>query len=130
MRLKTRVSLSLSSTTAEEMDVANVAPSSYEITDALSEGSSRTYKVAHGTAAQTVDLAGLSAVNLVYVRTNRAVTFHITSAAGTENIPMSVPTGNENGHLLLNTAGVTSLAISNSSGATARVMVVLAGDEE
>jgi hypothetical protein len=130
MRLKTRVSLSLSSTTAEEMDVANVAPSSYEITDALSEGSSRTYKVAHGVSAQAVDLAGLSAVNLIYVRTNRAVTFHITSPAGTENIPVAVPTGNENGHLLLNTAGVTSLAISNSSGGTARVMVVLAGDEE
>ena len=130
MRLKSRVSLSLSSTTAEEEDISNIKPTVYEISDALSEGSGRSYKVANGASSQAVDLAGLAEVNFVYVRTNKAVTFHITDAGGTENVDIAVPTGNSYGHLLLNTTGVTALAISNSSGATARVMVVLAGDAE
>jgi hypothetical protein len=130
MRLKTRTSLSLSSTTAEEEDIANIKPTVYEISDALGEGSTRTYKVATGAASEAVDLAGLAAVNFIYVRANVSVTFHITDAGGTANVDMAIPTGNSYAHLMLNTTAVTGLAISNSSGATARVMVVLAGDPE
>lgn len=128
MRLKSRVSLSLSSTTAEEEDIANIKPSVYEISDALGEGSTRTYKVANGASSESVDLAGLAAVNFVYVRSNKAVTFHVTDAGGTADVDMAIPDGNSYAHFMLNTTLVTGLAISNSSGAIARVMVVLAGD--
>jgi hypothetical protein len=130
MRLKTRVSLSLSSTSAEEADVANVAPQVYEKTDALSEGSARTYKVANGASSQAVELAGLSSVNFVYVKSSRAITVHLTTGSGVQSLPLAVPEGHENGHLLVNTSGVTGISVSNSSGGTARVMVILAGDEE
>lgn len=130
MRLKTRVSVSLSSTSAEEEDIANIKPTSYEVADSLGEGSSRTYKVPGNASNQTVDLAGLQEVHFIYVRTTKPVTFHVITASGTSDIEVSIPDGNTFGHFSLNTRGVTALAISNDSGQTARVMVVLAGDEE
>jgi len=77
-----------------------------------------------------VDLAGLTAVNYIYVRTNKAITFHITDAGGTYDIPVAIPDGFDYGYLSLNTTAVTALAVSNASGSTARLMVVLAGDPE
>ena len=129
MRLKTRISLSLSSTSAEEEDIARFQPG-YETSDALGEGSSRSYKVLNGVSSQSVDLAGLAEVNFIFVRTNKAITFHITDSGGTYNLPVAIPDGNDFGYLLINTTGVTALAISNASGSTARVVVCLAGDEE
>ena len=125
MRLKTRYSVSLSSTSAEEEDICNIKPSSYEVSDALGEGSSRTYKVPDGTAGSVVDLAGLTEVSYLYVRTNKPITLNLN---GSEAIPVAVPDGNDFGYLAMNVTGVTSLTVDNSSGATARVLVVLAGD--
>ena len=130
MRLKTRNSISLSSTSAEEEDIADIKPGSYETSDALGEGSARTYKVASGVSSQSMDLAGLSEVNFIYVRTNKAITLHVTDGSGTHDIPIALPDGNDYGHFQVNTTGVTALAVSNSSGSTARVLGVLAGDEE
>ncbi len=128
MRLKTRSSISISSTTAEEMDLANQSPSTYEVIDSLGEGSSRAYKVANGVSSQAIDLAGLTEVKFIWVKTTREVTIHVTNGLGTQDNVVTVLDGAEFGYFRLDTSGVTALAASNASGSTARLVVVLAGD--
>jgi hypothetical protein len=130
MRLKLRVSASMSSTTAEEEDLLNLKPASYETADELGEGSTRVYKVADGADEQSLNLAGLTTVNFLYLRTNKAITLHVTDAGGTNDFPIGVPEGFEYGHFLSTATGVTALAVSNDSGSTAKITAALAGDEE
>lgn len=130
MRLKLRISASMSSTTAEEEDLLNLKPNSYETADDLGEGSTRVYKVANGAASESLNLAGLAVLNFLYLRTSKAITLHVTTAAGTSNLPVTIPEGFEFGHFLSTATGVTALAVSNDSGSTAKITVAMAGDEE
>lgn len=126
MRLKVRHSVTLSSTSAEEEDVANFKPTAYEVSDALGEGNTRTYKVPTGTTNQAVDLGGLSSVNYVHLRTNKTITIRLN---GTDEIEIKVLDGMAYGYFSATPSDLTGLDITNASGSTAQVTIILAGDE-
>lgn len=127
LRLQSRIHSLISSSTAEERDIGNIAPRSFEISDALSEGSTRKYRVADGTSNQDVDLAGLLSAQYIVVRTTRAVSVRLN---GTSTIPVGLVDSFQYGYLMLTApeGGVTSMDVSNSSGGTAEVLVQLVGE--
>jgi hypothetical protein len=96
-----------------------------EVSVVMNEGNTRTYRVPNSTNNQTVDLAGLAAVQYIVIKSDKAITLRLN---GSHQIPIAVPTGFNYGYLVLSTTGVTALDVSNASGDTAMVVVQLAGD--
>jgi hypothetical protein len=127
LRLQQKFISFISSTTAEEKDIGNIEPRSFEVSDALNEGSTRRYRVADGVANQVIDLAGLTAAQYLFFRTNREVTIQIN---GTDSIPLGIIDGFAFGYFILTapSAGITALDVSNSSGGNAQLLVQLVGE--
>jgi len=126
MRIKFKLESYISSTSAGDKDLGN-AEWGYETTDAILEGSTRTYRIADDTENQTVDMSGLSEVNYMVLRTDKEITLRIN---GTESVTVSVPDDLDFGYMLLTTDGITELDVSNSSGQTATVIIQLCGELE
>lgn len=127
LRVQNKLVSFISSTTAEERDIGNIEPRSFEISDTLNEGSTRRYRVADGATNQTIDLAGLTSAQYILIKSSRAVTIRINA---TDSIPIGIIDGFSYGYLLLSAGdgSVTSMDVSNSSGGTAQVLVQLAGE--
>ncbi len=127
-RLKQRLQVSLSRDTAEDEELGRFLPKSYQISDEFNEGSTRSYRVADGTSFQSVDLAGLSEVRTIYIQSDQAVDIGWTDGTSTSNTAIKPPSGMDYAELFLNCAGITAITVSNSSGSTAIVRIMLAGD--
>jgi hypothetical protein len=127
LRLQNKIISFISSTTAEERDIGNLEPRTYEISDALNEGSTRKYRVADGVANQTIDLAGLASAQYVLIKANRQITVRLNA---TDSIPLGIIEGFSYGYLLLTApdGGITAMDVSNASGGTAQVLVQLVGE--
>lgn len=125
MRLKLKVLTSLSSTTAEERDMFNRDPGTlHEVCDVLTEGSSRTIRVATGTVDMGVGFDGMEDVRFLMVTTDREISLKLN---GGDGFTVAPPDGWEEGYYLVSGL-VESLSVSNSSGYTATVKVYLAGE--
>ena len=127
LRLQNKIISFISSTTAEERDIGNLEPRTFEISDALNEGSTRKYRVADGVVNQVIDLAGLASAQYVLIKSSRAVVIRLN---GSDSIPMGIIDGFSYAYLVLSASegDITSMDVSNSSGGTAQVLVQLAGE--
>lgn len=82
------------------------------------EASFREYEVADATSDETIDLAGVAAVDVLILASDRQITYKLNGSA------ITLDAGGV--HVLFGT-NVTSLAVSNASGATATLTVGVAG---
>jgi hypothetical protein len=98
---------------------------SFEVTTAIQEGGTRTYRVINGATNQAMDLAGLASVEFIALKTDKEITIRLN---GSESITVKPPTDFSYGYLAVSTESVTSIDVSNSSGDTAVVQVQLGGD--
>lgn len=87
---------------------------------AVDEYNTRRYEVADSTSDESINFAGLTTATAVLLRSDQTVSFKING--GDTAIQLTA-----NGLFVLFNTSITSLTISNSSGSTANVTVVLAG---
>lgn len=133
IRVRYKISVAVSSTSAEEKDLAN---QSYEVvSDAYGEGGSVKVLVAAGATDLAIQFPQVAAASLIVVRTKAKdpmvsgipLTFKKGSTLG-EAIVVAPLTGSKEGHLVLSTSGVTALYVSNSGAVDMEVTLTLVGD--
>lgn len=133
VRVRYKVTVSISSTTAEEKDLAN---QTYEIAnDALGEGGTVKYKVIAGATDLPIQFGQVASVKFLLIRTQAkdptqnpvALTFKKNSNVGEAIVVAPLATEAE-GHMLLSTDGITSLYVSNAGAVDMEVTLIMAGD--
>ena len=125
MELALKILAHLSTTTVREKDIGSVEQVYLDATVDLQEGSSRTYRVANGASNQAIDLSGLSSCGFVFLRSDKDVTLRLN---GTEDIALKKYAGLAYAYCLITLDAITSLDLSNASGAVATVKVLMAGE--
>jgi hypothetical protein len=133
VRVRYRIEVGVSSTTAEDKDLGN--HSYLVIADGASDGGSRKVSLAAGATDVLVSMNEISTAKFIAVRTN-AVNVNDTpgtielkkNGVGGEVIEIVPMTGASSGHLLLSTDSVTALYASNPGTVAMEITVVIAGD--
>jgi hypothetical protein len=126
LRLKLKLLMSLSSTTAEEKDHFNVDPgTSHEVSDAFLNGNSRHYRVADGTTDQSINFSGITSPQMVALLSDQLISIKLDGGSA---IPIKKPSGWDYGYFLLTTDDLDTLTLSNASGYTANVKIFMVGD--
>lgn len=133
VRIRYQISVSVSSSAAEEKDLGNVA---YEVLhDASGEGGSRKTLLAGGATGASIGLNQITDTKFVLIR---ATSKDPTLSLGTIEIRLNSPTGEvielaplpgaTEAHLLLTSTGLTALYASNPGTSDVDVIVVAVGD--
>jgi hypothetical protein len=133
VRIRYRVEVSVSSTTAEERDLGNLK---YEILDdSQNDGGSWKTLLLAGTTATQIPLDRTSIVNFLMLKTNPKdpnqppSVVNITKNSPTGEILVIQPLGtNKDGHLLLATSGITALYAANPGPTDMELTVVACGE--
>lgn len=133
VRIRYRIEASVSSTSAEEKDLGNVA---YEVLDDDSgEGGVRKTLLAAGATDVSVMLTEISAARFVLIRTNakdRTETLGAISikknAIGGEVTTIEPLPGASEAHLLMATSGITDLFATNGGTVDTEITVMAVGD--
>jgi len=133
VRVRYKITVSVSSTSAEEKDLGNAA---FEIiSDDLGEGGSRKTTVAASTTDFPLDIGNIADAKMIIIRTNAkdptedtyAIDLKKNGTGGEITTIQPLGTSKE-GHLLMSTTGVTALYATNSSSVDMEVTVFAAGD--
>jgi len=133
VRIRYKIEASVSSTSAEERDLGNVA---YEVVDDDSgEGGVRKTLLAAGATDVSVMLAEISTARFVLIKTNSkdptdtlgAITVK-KNIIGGEAITVEPLPGATSAHLLMATSGITDLFATNAGTVDAEITVMAVGD--
>jgi len=133
VRIRYKIDISVSSTSAEEKDLGNVA---YEVLhDASGEGGSRKMLLEGGAVDELIGLNQITTTRFVLIRTSSK---DPTLALGLIEIKLNSPTGEvievaplpgaSEAHLLLVSSGLTEIYASNPGTSDVDVIVVAVGD--
>lgn len=133
VRLRYKISASVSSTSAEERDLGNV---SYEVVDDDSgEGGVRKTLLAAGATDVSVMMTEISDARFVLVRINPKDATETLgpidikkNGAGGEAITIDPLPGATEAHMLLVTSGITDLLATNSGTVDTEITVMAVGD--
>ena len=133
VRIRYQIEASVSSTSAEEKDLGNVA---YEVVDDDSgEGGVRKTLLAAGATDVSVMLTEISAARFVLIKTNtKTSTDTLTAitikknAIGGEAITVEPLPGATSAHLLMSTSGITDLFATNAGTVDIEITVMAVGD--
>ena len=133
IRIRYSLKIAISSTTAEEKDLANA---SFEVvTDDFGEGGVRKFTLAASTSDVAIDIGNVSTARFLAIRTNAkdptltpgSITIK-RNGTGNEAIEI-LPIGTtKEGHLLMSTDNLTSLFATNPSTVDMEVTVFTSGD--
>lgn len=133
VRIRYRIEVAVSSTSAEERDLVNAQ---YEVySDDYDEGGVRKFTLAVGVSDQQIDIGNIADVSFLMIRTNakdpnldpNEVTFKLNSAVN-EARTIKPLTNTKEGHQLLSTESLTALYMSNAGPADMEITVVTVGD--
>ncbi len=124
------ITVAVSSTSAEEKDLANGA---YQVvTNNLIDGGSWKETIPAGTIDQPLTLVNVNDVNLIVIRTNSKdptqtpgeirIRRNLITAEQISIIPLS---GTPEGHMLLSTDGLTSLYVTNLAGVDMEMTITI-----
>jgi tRNA G26 N,N-dimethylase Trm1 len=133
VRIRYKLEVSVSSTTAEDKDLGN--HSYLVIADGATEGGSRKVRLAAGATDVEISMNEIATAKLIAIRTN-AVNANSTpgtielkkNAIGGEVIEIVPMTGASEGHMLLSTDSVTALYASNPGSVDMEFTLILVGD--
>lgn len=133
VRIRYRIEVSISSTSAEEKDLGNVV---YEVVnDDSDEGGTRKTTLAAAATDVSVMLTEIAAAKFILIRTNAkdptetlgAITVKQNSDAGEAIVIEPLPGASE-AHLLLSTTGITDIFATNSGTVDVDITVMAVGD--
>lgn len=133
VRVRYKITASVSSTTAEEKDLANQA---WEVvTDAEGEGGSWKSTLAPGASNVQLYLGNLTATRMLILRTTSKdptidpgdISVKLNSTSGEVRIIRPLE-GTKEGHMLFVTDSISSLYASNPGATDMEVTVIAAGD--
>lgn len=133
VRVRYKIEVAVSSTTAEDKDLGN--HNYLVIADGAADGGSRKITLTAGVADVLISMNEISEAKFILVRTN-ALNANDTpgtiqvkkNSTGGEVIDVVPMSGSAGGHLLLSTDSVTALYASNPGSVAMEVTVVIAGD--
>jgi len=133
VRVRYSIKLSISSTTAEEKDLGNLA---FEIvSDALGEGGTRKFTIPVGAVDVPVALGNVTSASLLLLRsiakdptcTVGALKFRRNTVVNPQEDLVPLGTQKE-AHAIITTTGLTGLFVSNAGSTEAELTVGVAGD--
>lgn len=133
VRVRYRIELAISSTSAEERDLGN---SKYEVVvDSQGEGGSRKFTLAAGVVDAQMCLGDVTTAKFVAIRTNakdpnrdpNAILIRRNLITAEQILVAPLATAKE-GHLLLSTDGLTALFGSNPGSTDMEITLFVAGD--
>jgi len=133
VRVRYKIEASVSSTSAEEKDLGNVA---YEVVnDDAGEGGVRKTLLAAGVTDVSVMLTEISTARFILIRTNPKTSTDVLGAItikknviGGEATTIEPLPGATEAHLLLATSGVTDLFATNAGTVDTEITVMAVGD--
>ena len=133
VRVRYKIEASISSTSAEEKDLGNVA---YEVlNDAQGEGGTRKTLLAAGATDVSVMLTEISTATWVLIKTNtKDSTDTLTGIdikkndIANEVTTIEPLTGAAQAHLLMSASGITDLFATNSGSVDIEITVMAVGD--
>lgn len=133
VRVRYRLEIAISSTSAEEKDLAN---SVFEVvTDELGEGGVRKFTIAASSTDVAINLGNVTTTTFLAIRTNTKdptedpVTISVKrNGTGNEAIAIAPLADTKEGHLLISTAGLTSLHATNVGSVDMELSLFSAGD--
>jgi len=133
VRIRYRIEVAVSSTTAEEKDLGNLK---FEIVDdSQNDGGSWKTLLLAGTATTQIPLDSITTANFLMLKTNPkdpnqpASVINITKNSPTGEVVVVQPLGsNKEGHLVLSTSGITALYAANPGPTNMELTVVACGD--
>jgi len=133
VRVRYKVEVAISSSTAEERDLGN---GKFEVVvDSLNEGGSWKTVVAGGASNQQIQLPNVASAQFLAIRTSPknpndpavALTFTKNSPTG-EAIVVAPLSGSKEGYFLFTTSTLTSLYCSNAGSTATAVQIYVGGD--
>jgi hypothetical protein len=133
VRSRYKIEASVSSTSAEDKDLGNVA---YEVyTDDLSDGGSWKFKLAAAAPDTQIGLGDISSAKMLIIRTNAkdpnatpGVINLRLNLIGNPVIPIAPIGQAKEGHFVLSTSGITAIFLANPGSIDMEVTVTVAGD--
>ena len=126
IRVKFKVDLSLSETTAEGKELGLTAPWS-GTNDLQDDGGTWRRKVVAGAIDVLIDLNGLANGRLIAIKSNKEITVKKNATTGEAWTIRPLGTGALDGVMVITTDGVTALYVTNAGTADAEVTFLVAG---
>lgn len=133
VRVRYKLEVAVSSTTAEDKDLGN--HSYIVINDSAAEGGSRKVTLAAGASDVEISMTEIGTARFILIKTNALGandtpgTIEIKKNTVSNEVIEIVPmTGATQGHMMLSTDSVTALFASNPGSVAMEITVVIAGD--
>ncbi len=133
VRIRYHINIQISSTTAEEKDLANA--SLEVVTDSFGEGGVRKFTVIAGATDLQIGLDNVANTQFLAIRTNSKdptldpVQLSVKrNTTGNEAIPITPMPTTKEGHLLISTTGLTALFVSNAGAVDMELTAYNCGD--
>jgi hypothetical protein len=133
VRVRYKLSASVSSTPAEERDLGNIACE--VVSDDVEDGGAWKTKLAAGAAAAQIPLDSIVSATVLILRTNakdpnespNGITLQINDPSGQIFTIQPVGYARE-GHFLLTTSGITAIYLGNPGSVDMEVTILACGD--
>lgn len=133
VRVTFEVNLSVSSTSADEKDLANLKNA--QVSTAMGEGGSRKITIAAGVTDQEIELTNITTVRLLFLKVQpknendpaQEVTIK-RNLIGAEEIEIKPLADKKIGYLLLTTDDLTALFVTNPGSVDVELTIATAGD--
>lgn len=87
---------------------------------AYTEATVQRIAVATGTSNQSIDFGGVTTADIVYIKSDQGITYKVNGGSDSNTLDAGKP-------VIYAGTAVTGLTVSNSSGATANILIILIG---
>lgn len=126
VRIKFDLKFSISEDSSGRRELGQADPW-YGVTDAIDDGGTFRMLVPAGTSNMAVSIQSLTQLNWLAIKSDQTITFRKNSTSGEPTTLQALGTGAPDAFMIMTTAGITSLYLSNAGSIDAEVVVSMAG---